>query len=84
MPISIEIIVESIKLIFASEGNQKIKEGEKKSNPSKIAKNIKKPIVIIAASVRYFQLENTVFILFVNIDTFILISYSSPFILFYY
>ena len=44
-----------------------------------MAKIIQKPNVIIADSVKYFQLENTVFIFFVSIDTIILISYLLSF-----
>jgi phage shock protein PspC (stress-responsive transcriptional regulator) len=64
-----------MKLATASEGIQNAKEGEKKSNPSRIAKIIQKLIAIAADIAMYFQLEKTILRLFV-IGAFTNISFN--------
>jgi hypothetical protein len=70
------MIFDMMKFVIASEGIQNAKEGEKKSNPSRMAKIIQKPIAIAADIAMYFQLEKIIFKLFV-MDGFTNISLNS-------
>ena len=65
IPSIIAMIFVIIKFVTASWGIQNTKEGEKKSNPSRIAKIIQKIVVIAAEIAMYFQLEKISFRLFV-------------------
>ena len=52
IPSIIAMISDIMKFVTASGGIQNAKEGEKKSNPSRIAKIIQKPIDIAIANVK--------------------------------